>query len=63
VIGYLTLGRDTTKSAPALLLGLLMVVVIVGMDLLFFRDRFWERLMLNAGLVLIFGALYLRFLR
>jgi len=52
-----------TKGVPSLLLGLLMVVLIVGVDLLFFRDRFWPRLMMNAGLVLIFGALYLRFLR
>ena len=46
-----------------MLLGLLMVVLIVGVDLLFFRDHFWPRLMMNAGLVLIFGAVYLRFLR
>ena len=52
-----------TKGVPSLLLGLLMVVLIVGVDLLFFRDRFWPRLMMNAGLVLIFGAVYLRFLR
>jgi hypothetical protein len=45
------------------LLGLLMVALIVGVDLLFFRNSFWPRLMMNAGLVLIFGALYLRFLR
>ena len=52
-----------TKGVPSLLLGLLMVVLIVGVDLLFFRDHFWPRLMMNAGLVLVFGALYLRFLR
>ena len=46
-----------------MLLGLLMVVLIVGVDLLFFRDHFWPRLMMNAGLVLIFGAVYLRFPR
>jgi len=52
-----------TKGVPSLLLGLLMVVLIVGVDLLFFRDHFWPRLMMNAGLVLIFGAVYLRFPR
>jgi len=31
-----------TKGVPSLLLGLLMVVLIVGVDLLFFRDRFWR---------------------
>ena len=40
-----------------------MIAVIVGMDFLFFRDRFWERLMANIGVVLVFGALSLRFLR
>ena len=39
-----------------------MVVVIVSVDLLFFRGRFWERLMVNIGIVLVFAAFYLRFL-
>jgi hypothetical protein len=41
---------------------LAMAAVIVGTDVAFFRDRFWERLMVNIGIVLIFGAFYLRFL-
>jgi hypothetical protein len=40
-----------------------MVAVIVGTDLAFFRDRFWERLMVNIGIVLVFGAFYLRFFK
>jgi len=39
-----------------------MVAVIVGVDLLFLRDRFWERLIVNVGIVLVFGAFYLKFL-
>ena len=39
-----------------------MVAIIVGVDVMFFRDRFWERLMVNVGMVLVFGAFYLRFL-
>ena len=39
-----------------------MVTVIVGVDLAFFRNRFWERLAANIGLVLLFGAFYFRFL-
>jgi hypothetical protein len=31
--------------------------------LAFFRGRFWERLMVNIGIVLVFAAFYLRFLR
>lgn len=40
-----------------------MIGVIVGLDIAFFRNRFWERLMLNVGIVLVFAAFYLRFLR
>jgi hypothetical protein len=39
-----------------------MAAVIVGVDFAFFRHRFWERLMVNIGIVLVFGAFYLRFL-
>jgi hypothetical protein len=40
-----------------------MVIVIVGVDILFFRGRFWERLASNVGIVLIFGAFYFRFFK
>jgi len=40
-----------------------MVAVIVGVDFALFRHRFWERLLVNVGIVLVFVALYLRFLR
>ena len=39
-----------------------MVAVIVGVDVLFLRNHFWERLMANVGIVLVFAAFYLRFL-
>ena len=42
---------------------LAMAAVIAGLDFAFFRNRFWERLMANIGIVLVFGAFYLRFLR
>jgi len=44
---------------------LVMVAVVVGVDLLFFRDKtwFWERLAANLGIVLVFGAFYFRFSR
>ena len=38
-----------------------MAAIIVGVDFVFFRDRFWERLMANIGIVLVFVAFYLRF--
>ncbi len=40
-----------------------LVVVIVGVDFLFFRNRVWERLIVNIGVVLVFTAFYLRFLK
>jgi hypothetical protein len=52
------LGRSTT----GVLYALVMVAVVVGVDLLFFRDHPWERLAVNVGIVLVFGAFYLRFL-
>jgi hypothetical protein len=42
-----------------------MIAVIVGVDFVFFRTRFWfwERLMVNIGIVLVFATFYLRFLK
>ena len=42
---------------------LVLIAVVVGVDLLFFKNRLWERLMVNIGLVLVFAAFYLRFLK
>jgi hypothetical protein len=53
------MGRQTAVVVYVLAL----VGVVVGLDVLFFRDRFWERLMVNVGVVLVFGAFYLRFLK
>jgi hypothetical protein len=39
-----------------------MAALIIGLDIAFFRDRFWERLMVNIGIVLVFAAFYMRFL-
>jgi hypothetical protein len=45
------------------LYALAMTVVMVGVDIAFFRHRFWERLIVNIGIVLVFGAFYLRLIR
>jgi hypothetical protein len=39
-----------------------LITVVVSVDLLFFKNRFWERLLVNIGIVLVFAAFYLRFL-
>jgi type IV secretory pathway VirB2 component (pilin) len=40
-----------------------MVAVIVGVDVAFFRNQFWGRLLVNIGIVLVFAAFYFRFFR
>lgn len=52
-----------TRSASTVFYVAALIVVIVGVDLLFFKHRFWERLMVNIGIVLVFTAFYLRFLK
>ena len=43
---------------------MLLVVTIVAVDILFFKGQFWERLMANIGIVLVFSAaFYFRFLK
>ncbi len=42
---------------------LVMIAVIVGVDILFFRHHFWARLLVNVGIVLVFAAFYVRFLK
>jgi hypothetical protein len=42
---------------------LALVVVVVGVDVLFFRHHFLERLIANVGIVLVFAAFYLAFLK
>ncbi len=42
---------------------LVLIAVVVSVDLLFFRNRFLERLMVNIGIVLVFAAFYLRYLK
>lgn len=40
-----------------------MAAVIIGVDFAFFRNRLWERLIVNIGIVLVSAAFYVRFLR
>jgi type IV secretory pathway VirB2 component (pilin) len=51
------------RQATVVLYIVLLAAVVVGVDLLFFRNQFWERLMVNIGIVLVFAAFYLRFLK
>ena len=51
------------RQVAAVLYVLALVAVVVGVDVLFFRDHVWERLMANVGIVLVFAAFGLRFLK
>ena len=51
------------RQAAVALYVLALIAVVVGVDVLFFRNRFWERLIANVGIVLVFAAFYLRFLK
>ncbi|HUB42795.1 MAG TPA: hypothetical protein VMA72_28410 [Streptosporangiaceae bacterium] len=51
------------RQAGIVLYVLALIAVVVGVDVLFFRHQFWARLMVNVGIVLVFGACYLRFLK
>jgi hypothetical protein len=56
-------GAKMGKQVTVVLYVMAMAAVIVGVDFVFFRNRFWERLSVNIGIVLVFAAFYLRFLR
>ena len=49
------------RLVGAVLYVAVMVAVIVAVDLLFFRNRFWARLIVNIGIVLACAAFYWRF--
>jgi hypothetical protein len=51
------------RQAGVVLYVLALVAVVVAVDVLFFRHRLSERLMVNVGIVLVFAAFYLRFLK
>ena len=52
-----------TRNIVAVIYVVVMAAVIVGVDAAFFRHRFWERLAVNVGLVLVFAAVYFRFFK
>ena len=51
------------RQAGVVLYVLAMVAIVVGADILFLRHDFWARLIVNVGIVVVFGAFYFRFLK
>jgi hypothetical protein len=49
------------RTASGALYAVALAAVVIGVDVLFFRGHFWERLAANVGIVLVFAAFYLRF--
>ena len=60
---YLNWRIEMPRNGYVVLFALIMIAVVVSVDLLFFKNRFWERLTVNIGIVLVFVAFYLRFLK
>ena len=54
---------QVSRPALAVPFVLAMVLVVVGVDLLFFRQHLWERLVANVGIVMVFAAFYFRYAR
>jgi hypothetical protein len=54
---------EVTKNMSVVLYIVVLIAVVISVDLLFFKNRFWERLIVNIGIVLVFAAFYLRFLK
>jgi hypothetical protein len=51
------------RPAAVALYVLPLVAVVVSVDILFFRHHFWARLIANVGIVALYAALYVRFVR
>jgi uncharacterized membrane protein len=51
------------RNIYVVLFVLVLIAVVVSVDVLFFKRLFWERLIVNIGIVLVFAAFYLRFLK
>lgn len=52
-----------TRTMIIALFIMVLIAVVVGVDVLFFRHRFWERLLVNISIVLVCAAFYFVFLK
>jgi hypothetical protein len=52
-----------TRKTSVVLYIVDLIAIVVSVDFLFFRNRIRERLLVNIGIVLVFVAFYLRFLK
>jgi hypothetical protein len=54
---------EIPRNIYVVLFVLVLIAVVVGVDVLSFRNHFWERRMVNIGIVLVSAAFGLRFLK
>jgi hypothetical protein len=54
---------DMSKNVYMVIFFLLMVGSIVGLDVLFLREHFVARLIVNIGIVVVFTGFYFIFLK
>ena len=52
-----------TREMSVVLYIVVLIAVVVSVDVLFFKNLFWERLIVNIGIVVVFAAFYLIFLK
>jgi hypothetical protein len=52
-----------SKNTLAIIYVLAMIATVVIVDIIFFRHRFRERLIANIGIVMVYAAFYLAFLK
>jgi hypothetical protein len=51
------------RQAVVVLYVLTLIAVVVCVDVLFLKHDIWVRLIVNVGIVLVFAAFYMRFLK
>ena len=52
-----------SRQAILVITAVVMAAVITGVDFAFLQGRFWLRLIVNIAIVLVFLAVYWKFLR
>lgn len=48
------------SQATVVIYLVLMVIIIVAVDIAFFKNQFWPRLAVNVGIVLVFLGFFFR---
>ena len=63
ILEYNNRTMELHKNTYVVIYVLAMITIIVSVDVMFFKNQFLDRLLANIGIVLLFGAFYLRFLK